>query len=149
MTKITAVLAAVAAVLLAPGFAAGADSRQFIEMPPEARDTLRAEMLDNQLALHSIIGALAELNFTEAGDIAEQKLGVSAMGKHRKLPQNARPGMFMSEEMHAIGRGSHVAGSDFAKLAKAAKPTDLPKLLTALQTMTGACIACHRGYRTQ
>ncbi|MCB1903215.1 MAG: cytochrome c, partial [Gammaproteobacteria bacterium] len=148
MTKPTAVLVVIAAVFSVPGFAADTDSRQFVEMPPEARATLRAEMLDNQLALHSIISALAALNFTEAGDIAEKQLGISAMGNNRKLPQNARPGMYMPEEMHAIGRGSHVAASDFAKLAKAAKPADLPKLLTALQTMTGACIACHRSYRT-
>ena len=149
MKKIIAILVAIAAVLSTPSFATGTDGRQLVEMPPEARATMRAEMLDNQLALHLIIGALAEQKFSEAGDIAEKELGISAMGKHRKLPQNARPGMFMPDEMHAIGRGSHAAASDFAKLAKAAEPTDLPKLLTALQAMTGACIACHRSYRTQ
>ena len=146
MKKIIAVLAAVLSI---PGFAAGVDGRQLVEMPLEARATMRAEMLDNQLALHSIIGALAEYKFAEAGDIAEKELGISAMGNHRKLPQNARPGMFMPEAMHAIGRGSHAAASDFARLAKTAKHADLPKLLTALQTVTAACVACHRSYRAQ
>ena len=149
MKKIIAVLLTIAAVSAYPGFATGTDSRQLVEMPPEARATLRDEMLDNQLALHSIIGALAELKFAEAGDIAEKELGISAMGKHRRLPQNARPGMFMPDEMHAVGRGSHAAASDFAKQAKSAKPADLPKLLAALQAVTGACVACHLSYRTQ
>jgi hypothetical protein len=114
-------------------------------MSPEARATLRAEMLDNQLALHHIIGALAEGQYAEAADIAEKELGIGAMGKPRKLPANARPGMYMTNEMHALGRASHGAASDFAKLATAGNPA---ATLTALQGITGACVACHRSYRT-
>ena len=149
MQKIIFVFIVSAIILSAPGFATTIDDRQFIEMPPEALATLRDEMLKKQLALHLVISALAENRFAEAGDIAEKEMGISAMGKHRKLPQNARPGRFMPDEMHAIGHGSHAAASDFAKLAKEAGPGDLPKLLTALQAVTGACIACHRSYRTQ
>ncbi|MBA3034324.1 MAG: cytochrome c [Gammaproteobacteria bacterium] len=134
------------AVLPAPTFAADTDPRQFVEMAPEARATLRAEMLDNQLALHQIIGALAEGKYAEAAAIAEKELGIGAMGKHRKLPSNARPGMYMTDEMHAIGRASHVAASDFAKVATAGNPATA---LNALQGITGTCVACHRSYRTQ
>ena len=139
-------LVTLCAVLPAPTFAADADVRQLVAMAPEARATLRAEMLDNQLALHQIIGALAEGKSAEAADIAEKELGISAMGKHRKLPANARPGMFMSDDMHAIGRTGHAAASDFAKLARAG---DTIKALAALQIVTGTCVACHRSYRTQ
>ena len=145
--RTVSLLAAIAALSSAPVSATGTDGRQLVEMPPEARAILRAEMLDSQLALHLIVGALAENRFAEAGDIAEREMGISTMGKHRKLPKNARPGRFMPDEMHAIGRGSHSAASDFAKLAKEAGPNDLPKLLKELQTVTGACIACHRSYR--
>jgi hypothetical protein len=151
MKQLLALATAVAfgAVLPAPTFAAEPDGRQLVEIPPEARATLRAEMLDNQLALHNIIAALGERKFAEAAEIAEKELGISAMGKHRKLPQSARPGMFMPDDMHAIGRGAHAAASDFAKLAKSARQADTPKLLTSLQAVTGACVACHRSYRTQ
>ena len=148
MKKIITVFVAIAAVSSVPSFATDTDGRQFVEMPPEARATLRAEMVSNQLALHSIIGALAELKFAEAGDIAEKELGISAMGKHRKLPQNARPGMFMPDEAKRVF-GESRAASDFARLAKAAETTDLPRLLSALQAMTGTCVACHLSYRTQ
>ncbi|MDP1607321.1 MAG: cytochrome c [Rhodocyclaceae bacterium] len=144
--KLPIIAVALVAVLSAPTFAADTDARQLVPMPPEARATMRAEMLDNQLALHQIIGALAEGKYAEAADIAEKELGISAMGKHRKLPSNARPGMFMSDEMHAVGRAGHAAASDFAKVAKTG---DMAKALTALQAATGTCVACHRNYRTQ
>ncbi len=154
MKKLLAVLAIVA-VPLAPtfvsvpgslAFAAEADARQRIEMPPEARAEMRAEMLDFQTALHLIVGALGEGKFDEAADIAEKQIGVSAMGRHRTAPMNARPGMFMPNDMHAISRGMHVSGSEFAKAARAGNTA---KALVALQAVTGACVACHRSYRTQ
>jgi len=150
MKKLLALLAAIA-VAPAPSFAADADGRQFVEMPAEARAEMRAEMLDFQTALHSIISALGERKFSEAADTAEKMIGVSAMGRHRMSPPNARPGMFMSNDMHAIARGMHLAATDFAKVAKATKDGkgDPTKALAALQAVTGACVACHRSYRTQ
>jgi soluble cytochrome b562 len=140
-----ACIAAHFAVLPAPTFAAE-DARQFVKMPPEARAELRAEMLDFQTALHLIVGALGEGKLADAAATAESQIGISAMGRHRTAPANARPGMFMSNDMHAIARGMHGAGSDFAKVAKAG---DAAKAYAALTAVTGACVACHRSYRTQ
>ena len=58
-----ALIAVAPALTLVPAFgsmafAADADGRQFVEMSPEARAEMRAEMLDFQTALHSIIAAL-------------------------------------------------------------------------------------------
>jgi len=125
---------------------ASEDSRQFVKMSAEARAEMRAEMLDFQTALHLIIGALGEQKFTDAADIAEKQMGISAMGRHRTAPANARPGMFMPNDMHAIARGMHVSASEFAKIAKTG---DTAKTLAALQAVTGACVTCHRSYRTQ
>ena len=150
MRKLLVLLTA-ATVSPAPTFAADVDGRQLIEMPLEARVEMRAEMLDFQTALHSIVTAMAERKFPDAADTAEKMIGVSAMGRHRNSPPNARPGMFMPNDMHAIARGMHVAATDFAKVAKATKDGkgDPSKALTALQAVTGACVACHRSYRTQ
>jgi Cytochrome C' len=130
----------------APLHAADADGRLLVEMSPEARAELRAEMLDFQAALHSIIGALAEKQFSTAADIAEKQIGLSAMGRHRNAPPNARPGMFMPNDMHAIARTMHAASSDFAKIAKSGNTS---RALGSLQAVTAACVACHRSYRTQ
>ena len=141
------------AVSLAPTFAFAADveGRKLVEMPPEARVEMRAEMLDFQTALHSIVSALGEKKFADAADTAEKTIGVSAMGRHRMSPPNARPGMFMPDDMHAIARAMHISATDFAKVAKATKDGkgDPTQALVALQAVTGACVACHRSYRTQ
>ena len=122
------------------------DTRQLVKMPPEARAEMRAEMLDFQTALHAIIGSLAEGKYEDTATTAETQMGLSAMGRHRHAPANARPGMFMPNEMHAIARGMHGSASDFAR---AAKSGDTTKALGALQAVTGACVSCHRSYRTQ
>lgn len=136
---------AIAAALPMLTFASD-DPRQLIKMPAEARAEMRAEMLDFQTALHLIIGALGEQKFADAADIAEKQMGISAMGRHRTAPANARPGMFMPSDMHAIARSMHVSASEFAKVTKSG---DTAKSLAALQAVTGACVACHRSYRTQ
>ncbi len=125
---------------------AAEDGRQLVQMPLEARAEMRAEMLDFQSSLHQIVDALASGKSAEAADIAESKIGVSAMGRHRNAPPNARPGMHMPNDMHMIARNMHVAGSEFARTARAG---DLTKALAALQPVMGACVACHRSYRTQ
>ena len=135
-----------AAMWSAPIHAAEADGRQLVEMPPEARAELRAEMLDFQTALHLIVGALAEQQFATAAEIGETKMGISAMGRHRNAAPNARPGMFMPNDMHAIARSMHTASSDFAKTAKSG---DTSKALSSLSAVTGTCVACHRSYRIQ
>jgi hypothetical protein len=125
---------------------AAEDTRQLVKMPPEARAEMRAEMLDFQTALHSIVSALAEGKFADAADTAETQIGVSAMGRHRNSPPNARPGMHMPNDMHMIARNMHFSASEFAKVARTG---DFAKSLNALQSVTGACVACHRSYRTQ
>jgi hypothetical protein len=139
-------LVALVAMWSTPIHAADVDGRQLVDMPLEARAALRAEMLDFQTALHSIVAALAEQQFAAAADMAEKQMGLSAMGRHRDAPPNARPGMFMPNEMHAIARSMHAAGSDFASVAKS---RDTAKALSSLQAVIAACVACHRTYRTQ
>ncbi len=137
----------IAAAMTLPLLASASDDpRQLIDMPTEARTAMRAEMLDFQTALHLIVSALGEQNLAEAADVAEKQMGISAMGRHRSSPANARPGMFMPREMNAIARGMHSSASEFAKVARGG---DTIKALVAMQTVTGACVACHRSFRTQ
>jgi cytochrome c556 len=137
---------AIGVALAAWAAQAAEDHRQLVKMPAEARAELRAEMLDFQTALHTIVGALGDGKFAEAADAAETQIGVSAMGRHRHMPPNARPGMHMPGDMHMIARNMHFAASEFAKTARAG---DTAKALAALSAVTGACVACHRSYRTQ
>ena len=136
----------VTGILCAFAAHAAGDARLLVQMPPEARAEMRAEMLDFQAALHLVVTALGEGRHDDAADAAERQIGLSAMGRHRNAPANARPGMFMPDDMHMIARNMHAAASEFARTARAG---DTAKSLVALQAVTGACVACHRGYRTQ
>lgn len=122
------------------------DSRQLVSLPPAAQDALRQEMLDNIAAVNEILTLVAGNKIKEAGELAEAKLGRSAMGKHRDKPFDARPGPHMPPAMHGIGMDGHQAASEFAAAAKAG---DRDKALALLPKLTSACVACHFSYRTR
>ena len=122
------------------------DNRQLAPLPPAAQEALRQEMLDNLLAINEVLTLIAAGKVSEAGAVAEAKLGVSAMGKHRDKPFDARPGPHMPPAMHGIGIDGHKAASAFAA---AAKTGDRDKALALLPNITTACIGCHFSYRTR
>lgn len=126
--------------------AAAEDYRLLAKITPQAQETLRVEMLDNLLALNEILSLLAENRLKEAGEVAEARLGKTAMGKNARLPFDARPGPQMPAAMHDIGRSGHIAASDFAQ---AAASGNRDRAMALLPTLTGTCISCHAAYRTR
>lgn len=134
------------AALLAPAFATAEDARTFAPLTPEARETLRQEMLDNLMALNEILSLVAANQIKEAGQAAEAKLGQGAMGKNARLPFVARPGSQMPPAMHELGRSGHFAASEFAA---AAASGDRDRALALLPSLTGTCVACHASFRTR
>lgn len=132
------------ALLATPALAE--DTRQYVELKPAARETLRQEMFDNLLALNEILGLVGENKLKEAAAVAEEKLGKTAMGKNARLPFDARPGAQMPVDMHNIGRDGHAAASEFAA---AAASGNREQALAKLSQLSGACVACHASYRTR
>jgi hypothetical protein len=132
--------------LLATGAAQAEDQRQLVTLPPPAQETLRLEMLDNLIVINEILTLVAADKLKEAGDIAEQKLGLSSQGRHRDKPFEARPGPHMPPAMHALGMDGHRAASEFAK---AAQSGERDRALTLLPNLTSACLACHLSYRAR
>ncbi len=122
------------------------DARQLAPLPPAAQESLRTEMLDNLIGLNEVLTLMAAGKTKEAGAFAEKEFGVSAMGKHRSKPADARPGPNMPPAMHGIGMDGHKAASEFAKVAATG---DRDKALALLPSLTGACVACHLSYRTR
>ncbi len=122
------------------------DSRQLVKLPAPAQEALREEMQGNLVALNEVLSLIAVGKIKEAGEAAETKLGMSAMGKHRDKPFDARPGPHMPPAMHGIGMDGHKAASEFAT---AAKTGDRDKALALLPNLTAACVACHFSYRTR
>ena len=143
---ISAILLASTVTVGVTGTALADDARQLVRLPPPAQEALRQEMLDNLLAVNEILSLMAVGKVREAGEVAESKLGRSAMGKHRDKPFDARPGPHMPPAMHGIGMDGHQAASEFAVAAKAG---DRDKALALLPNLTTACVACHFSFRTR
>ena len=120
------------------------DTRTLAHLPPAAQESLRQEMLENLAALNEVLTLVGSGKLREAGEVAEVKLGVSAMGKHRAKPMDARPGPHMPPAMHGIGMDGHKAVSEFAAAAKAG---ERDKAMALLPNLTGACVGCHYSYR--
>ena len=129
---------------LLPAFAAAEDARQLASLPPAAQESLRQEMLGNLAALNEVLSLMAAGKVVEAGALAEAELGVSAMGKHRNKPPEARPGPHMPPAMHGLGMDGHKAASEFARIAATG---DRDKAAALLPNLTGACVACHYSWR--
>ena len=132
----------IAALLAGPVLAD--DSRQLVQLPAAAETTLRAEMRDNLSALNEILSLMVAGKVKEAGVLAESAIGQGAMGRHRALPLEARPGPHMGPAMHDLGRQTHVAASEFAQ---AAASGDREQALSKLPRLTATCVACHLAYR--
>ena len=134
------------ALFLVSTAVAAEDGRQLVRLPPPAQEALRQEMLDNLLAVNEILSLMGAGKVREAGDVAESRLGRSAMGKHRDKPFEARPGPHMPPAMHSIGMDGHQAASEFAA---AARTGDRDKALALLPNLISACVACHFSFRTR
>jgi len=120
------------------------DPRQLVEMPPEAQQLMRKDMLNYLNVLTQIIGFLATDQLNKAAYIAETQMGNSARGKYRGNPMG--PGRFMPYAMHQFGWSLHQAASEFAQIAREG---DTKKALAALQRVTINCMSCHYSYRTR
>jgi len=120
------------------------DMRKFVEMPAQARQMLREDMLDQFAVLNEIIEYLALNNYTAAADVAENGMGQSL--RRRNQERAFGPARYMPEEMRRMGWNLHEAASNFSLVAKRQHPQET---LGALQKITEACIACHYSYRTR
>ena len=121
-----------------------ADTRQLVTMPAAAQEALREEMVGFMSALHEIVSLLGENKLAAAAEVADNRLGMKVMGRHRGAPADAIPGRHMPAAMHEHGRNLHIQASEFAKIARTG---DSGKALAALQPITAACVGCHSGYR--
>jgi len=145
-TAFIAVLAGIALNL--PVMAdAHADERVLVDLPGPTQDHMLGNMRDHLHALDDILSALAEGNITQAGTVAEARLGMSSLDDHGA----AHLAQFMPQGMRALGTEMHHAASRFIQAAQNADITHTfesqQAVFEALQGITAACNACHDGYR--
>jgi hypothetical protein len=128
------------------GGAAVQDNREEVAFPPEMRAHTLTNMRDHLLALQEIQNALANEEYDRAGDIAEQRLGMTALIAHGSYERAE----FMPKGMRDVGSAMHRNASRFAVAAKDAGATgDVKPALAALGATIGQCVACHATYRVK
>ena len=123
-----------------------ADTRTIVHFPENLRLHTLANMRDHLLALSEIQDALAREQFEKAGEIAEQRLGMTSLELHGAH----EVGQYMPKAMATIGTEMHHAASRFAVAANdAAVADDVKPALAALSDVTRLCVACHSGFRVE
>lgn len=131
-------------VLVPVDSGAADDPRQLVTLPAMMQQHMLANMRDHLATVHGIQQALASADYDKAAEMAEQRLGMSAMPKHGA----SHMAPYMPQAMQAIGTEMHHAASQFAVIAReSAVDGDMAKALGALSRVTEQCIACHNNYR--
>jgi hypothetical protein len=123
---------------------AAEDPRELIQMPaPMARHML-GNMRDHLQALTEIQRAVGSGDFDRAGQVAEQRLGLSSLQMHGAAHMAA----FMPKAMQDIGTAMHKAASQFALVVQeTGADGNVQRSVAALARVTEQCVACHQGYR--
>lgn len=120
------------------------DKRTAVDFPPQLKEHELANMRDHLATLAGIQDFLSRNEFDKAGELAEQRLGMSSFGLHGA--HEVAP--YMPRGMQDLGGSMHRAASRFAAAAQEASiDRDLAKAIGALNGVTQACVACHAAYR--
>ncbi|MEY2993389.1 MAG: hypothetical protein RL357_324 [Pseudomonadota bacterium] len=122
----------------------GPDTREFVKYPDKMREHTLAGMRDHLKAIQEIQVALSQEQFDAAARVAEQRLGMSSLGRHGAEESSK----VMPAGMAAIGTQMHRSASQFAIVARDASTTgDVKATLKALSNLTAQCVACHAAYK--
>lgn len=120
------------------------DSRQLLQMPAAAKNTLRVEMLERMQALQQVMQAVADGKPQDAAKIAKAGIGMGVMMRHSKRAPEAIPRNYMPEGMQPLSKQSHMLGDE---LAEALSSGDRKRIDGKLADVVGNCVACHSLYR--
>ncbi len=127
--------------------AAAGDQRQMVELPPMMQEHMLGNMRDHLLALNEVLLMLAAGDMDQAGQIAENRIGLSSLQLHGA----SHMAPFMPEQMRTIGTDLHKAASRFAVVAQDAgvehSYAAQQKVYGALAEITARCNACHAAFR--
>jgi hypothetical protein len=115
-------------------------TRILVKMPERMQDHMLTNMRDHLSAIHEILQHMNSGDLEKASEVAEFRLGMSAMSSHGAKHM----GKVMPEGMRKIGRRMHKTASRFAR---AAEEGDGVSAYQALTEVTSSCVACHGAYR--
>ena len=116
------------------------DAREFVQLPEMMQQHMMSNMRDHLQAISEILQKLSADDLDAAGQIAEQRLGMSSLESHNA----SHMAKFMPQGMQQAGTAMHKAASHFALKSEEGDVLAAYKLLPEI---TSACVACHAGYR--
>ena len=120
------------------------DNRVPVDFPAPMQKHILANMRDHLLAISQIQEAIGKGEYDKASDIAENRLGQTALKTHGAY-ENSK---FMPKGMQEIGSTMHRNASKFAiEIQNTSATGDIKPAIIALSKTTQACVACHAGYR--
>lgn len=129
---------------LISGPAPGGDDRIAVQLPSMMREHMLSNMRDHLLALEEITRYLADEQYDDAAELAENRLGLSSLDAHGA----SHMGKYLPPEMGQTGMSMHRAASRFALAARNAEVEGgLNKAFSALSEVMQQCVACHAAYR--
>ena len=125
---------------MSPVLSADVDSRQLVQLPEMMQQHMLSNMRDHLSAMNNILVSLSKDDLDAAGEIAEQRLGMSSLETHGA----SHMAKYMPEGMREAGTNMHKAASRFALKAQEG---DLLPAYKMLSEISSACVECHSGYR--
>jgi len=120
------------------------NSRQQLQMPEPAKNTLKIEMLERLKALQVIMQSVADGKPQDAAQIAKAGIGMGVMMRHGMRSAEALPRNYMPESMQPLSKQSHMLGDE---LSEALKSGDRKRIDDKLAEVLGNCVACHNLFR--
>lgn len=120
------------------------DTRVAVDFPPMMQQHILANMRDHLLAISQIQEAIGKGEYDKASDIAETRLGQTALKTHGAY-ENSK---YMPKGMQEIGSTMHRNASRFAiEIQNSSATGDVKLAMLALSKTTQACITYHSGYK--
>lgn len=115
------------------------NDRSVLKLSPSAKKVHRAVMREHLEAIHEIVGALAEGNFSKAEHITMTQLGFA---KHREAMRRQQPESF-PPTYHDLAMTHHEAAEELAQVMAS---QDIQQILLKLDRTLEACVTCHRAF---
>ncbi|MCC7196057.1 MAG: hypothetical protein IT356_10925 [Gemmatimonadaceae bacterium] len=121
------------------GGGAGADGREAIRVPAEARDAVLLEMRTMLGSLHDLLTA----------SVPGDAVAMQAAAKRSGLGAAADTALehLLPEKFLQLGVATHQQFDDLAAALGAGLPRD--SVVVRLSRITGNCVACHAAYRLE
>lgn len=122
------------------------DTREPVAFPAMLRAHTLANMRDHLQTVAEIQQLLGAGRLDAAGDLAEQRLGMSSLPLHGA--DQVAP--YMPKGMQDAGTAMHRAASQFAIATRDASVSgDTKAVMAALAHVTATCVSCHAKYRLE